>query len=114
MAAEGPDCFARVLAGCKKLGMIMVARTDPHAAYDEVAEAHPEWIAVDAQATGGGTGRARRCGHVRARSLQLRVQSDIRLLNRERVHGRPQRDARPFGIAQPADKPGFPFRVLTP
>jgi hypothetical protein len=28
--------------------MVVLARTDPHATYDDAKEAHPEWIAVDA------------------------------------------------------------------
>jgi hypothetical protein len=35
--------------GCRKMGMVVLARTDPHATYDDVAEAHPDWIAVDAK-----------------------------------------------------------------
>ena len=34
--------------------MVVLARTDPHATYDDVNEAHPDWIAVDA------AGRSRR------------------------------------------------------
>ena len=41
------DPFGDLLAGCRKLGMIVVARTDPHAAHQNVYEAHPDWIAVD-------------------------------------------------------------------
>ncbi len=43
------DCFGELLAGCRKLGMNVVARTDPHAVHNDVYEAHPDWIAVDAQ-----------------------------------------------------------------
>ena len=28
--------------------MVVIARTDPHATYDDVQAAHPDWIAVDA------------------------------------------------------------------
>ena len=42
-----PDYFAQVLEGCRKLGMIVVARTDPHATYEDSYRDHPEWIAVD-------------------------------------------------------------------
>jgi Hypothetical glycosyl hydrolase 6/Beta-galactosidase trimerisation domain len=42
------DPFGELVAGCRKLGMVVVARTDPHATYDDVYEAHPDWIAVDA------------------------------------------------------------------
>ena len=41
------DAFGELTEGCRKLGMIVVARTDPHAAHQDVADAHPDWIAVD-------------------------------------------------------------------
>jgi hypothetical protein len=43
------DPFGEMTAGCRKLGMNVIARTDPHAAHQDVYDAHPEWIAVDAQ-----------------------------------------------------------------
>jgi hypothetical protein len=43
------DPFGDLVAGCRKLGMVVIARTDPHATYDDVQESHPDWIAVDAQ-----------------------------------------------------------------
>ena len=42
------DVFGDLVAGCRKLGMVVIARTDPHATYDDVHAAHPDWIAVDA------------------------------------------------------------------
>jgi hypothetical protein len=42
------DSFGELVAGCRKLGMVVIARTDPHATYDDAAAAHPDWIAVDA------------------------------------------------------------------
>lgn len=42
------DPFGELAAGCRKLGMVVIARTDPHATYDDVHDAHPDWIAVDA------------------------------------------------------------------
>ena len=42
------DPFGDLLAGCRKLGMTVIARTDPHAAHQDVYDAHPDWIAVDA------------------------------------------------------------------
>ena len=44
----GTDPFGDLVAGCRKLNMVVVARTDPHAAHNDVADAHPDWIAVDA------------------------------------------------------------------
>ena len=46
---EGTDPFGELVDGCRKLGMIVVARTDPHAIREDAAEAHPEWVAVDEQ-----------------------------------------------------------------
>ena len=43
------DSFGELVAGCRKLGMVVIARTDPHAAHPAMYEAHPDWIAVDAQ-----------------------------------------------------------------
>ncbi len=45
------DPFGTLLAGCRKLGMRVVARTDPHAARDDVRTAHPDWIAANADGT---------------------------------------------------------------
>jgi hypothetical protein len=42
------DPFGTLVAGCRRLGMHVIARTDPHAVRDEVRRAHPDWIAVDA------------------------------------------------------------------
>jgi hypothetical protein len=42
------DPFGTLVAGCRKLGMHVVARTDPHAVRDEVRAAHPDWISVAA------------------------------------------------------------------
>ncbi len=43
------DPFGDLVAGCRGMNMVVVARTDPHATYDDVAAAHPDWIAVDAE-----------------------------------------------------------------
>ncbi len=48
------DVFGELVTGCRKLGMVVIARTDPHATYDEARQAHPDWIAIDAE------GKARR------------------------------------------------------
>jgi len=42
------DVFGGLVEGCRKLGMVVIGRTDPHATYDDVQAAHPDWIAVDA------------------------------------------------------------------
>ncbi|KKK85693.1 hypothetical protein LCGC14_2770740, partial [marine sediment metagenome] len=43
------DPFGYLVDGCRKLGMVVIARTDPHAAHQDVYDAHPDWIAVDAE-----------------------------------------------------------------
>jgi len=43
------DIFGEMLSGCRKLGMNVIARVDPHAAHQDVFDAHPDWIAVDAR-----------------------------------------------------------------
>ena len=43
------DPFGYLVQGCRKMGMAVIARTDPHAAWENAKEAHPDWIAVDAQ-----------------------------------------------------------------
>jgi hypothetical protein len=40
------DPFGTLVAGCRALGMRVVARTDPHAVREDVRVAHPDWIAV--------------------------------------------------------------------
>jgi hypothetical protein len=42
------DPFGELVKGCRELGLVVLARTDPHATYDDVREQHPDWIAVDA------------------------------------------------------------------
>jgi hypothetical protein len=41
------DAFGEIYAGCRALGMNVVARTDAHACHQDVVDAHPDWIAVD-------------------------------------------------------------------
>jgi hypothetical protein len=45
----GGDPFGYLVEGCRRMGMAILARTDPHACHQDVYEAHPDWIAVDAQ-----------------------------------------------------------------
>jgi hypothetical protein len=42
------DAFGELVLGCRQLNMVVIARTDPHAAHQDVYDAHPDWIAVDA------------------------------------------------------------------
>src|SRR5438477_7119415 len=37
------DPFGELVAGCRKLGMNVIARTDPHAAHPDVYDAHQDW-----------------------------------------------------------------------
>ena len=68
------DPFGALVAGCRALGMHVIARTDPHAAREEVRAAHPDWIAArpDGQPDPA-LGEPGSVGDLRARSLQLRV-----------------------------------------
>ncbi|MEJ1242239.1 hypothetical protein WBG78_29090 [Chryseolinea sp. T2] len=40
------DLVGYLVNGCRKMNMSILLRTDPHAARQEVYDAHPEWIAV--------------------------------------------------------------------
>jgi hypothetical protein len=40
------DPFGTLVAGCRRMNMRVIARTDPHAVRDEVRTAHPDWISV--------------------------------------------------------------------
>jgi len=46
---KGTDPFGELYAGCRKLGMVVVARPTPHAVHQDVYDAHSGWIAVDAR-----------------------------------------------------------------
>ena len=63
-AFMGPDDdpLGELIAGCRALDMIVIARTDPHAIQDEAAAAHPEWVAVTPTVSRDGTGRPRTTG----------------------------------------------------
>jgi hypothetical protein len=43
------DVLGELISGCRKLGMVVIVRIDPHATYDDLQAAHPDWIAVDAE-----------------------------------------------------------------
>ncbi len=42
------DPFGELVAGCRKMGMTVIARIDPHALHEDAVQAHPEWVALDA------------------------------------------------------------------
>jgi hypothetical protein len=42
------DPFGYLVTGSRKMNMAIIARTDPHATWQNVYEAHPDWIAVTA------------------------------------------------------------------
>jgi hypothetical protein len=44
----GRDVLGELVSACRQLGMSVLVRTDPHATYDDLQAAHPDWIAVDA------------------------------------------------------------------
>jgi Hypothetical glycosyl hydrolase 6/Beta-galactosidase trimerisation domain len=43
------DVLGELIAGCRKLDMSVLVRTDPHATYDDTKAAHSDWIAIDAE-----------------------------------------------------------------
>src|ERR1017187_9647608 len=43
------DAFGDLVNGRRKLNMVVIARTDPHAAHQDVCDRHPDWIAVNAE-----------------------------------------------------------------
>ena len=43
------DPFGYLVRGCRKMSMAVIARTDPHAAWNNVYQTHPDWIAVDSK-----------------------------------------------------------------
>ncbi|MBC8469071.1 MAG: beta-galactosidase trimerization domain-containing protein [Planctomycetes bacterium] len=43
------DPFGYLVRGCRKMSMAVIARTDPHATWNNVYQAHPDWIAVDSE-----------------------------------------------------------------
>ncbi len=44
---EGMDPFGELASACRQRGLLVLARVDPHAVYDDARAAHPDWIAVD-------------------------------------------------------------------
>jgi hypothetical protein len=42
------DPFGELVVGCREQDMVVIARTDPHAVHQDVYDAHPDWIAVEA------------------------------------------------------------------
>jgi hypothetical protein len=44
---RGRDLFGELVAGCRKQGMMVVARCDAHAVRRDMYQAHPEWVAED-------------------------------------------------------------------
>lgn len=40
------DPFGYIVEGCRKLGMVVIARTDPHAIHNDAYEARPDWAMV--------------------------------------------------------------------
>lgn len=44
---EKEDTIGDLIAGCRKLKIMVTARIDPHAVRKDLVDAHPEWISVD-------------------------------------------------------------------
>ena len=45
---EGSDPFAYLVDGCRKMNMSIIGRSDPHACWEDVYRAHPDWIQTEA------------------------------------------------------------------
>lgn len=45
---DDSDPFGYLVKGCRDMNMSVIARTDPHAAWENVNEIHPDWIQVEA------------------------------------------------------------------
>lgn len=43
------DPFGYLFEGCRKMNMSVISRTDPHATWQNVYEAHPDWIVVTSE-----------------------------------------------------------------
>ncbi|MCW5965878.1 MAG: beta-galactosidase trimerization domain-containing protein [Bryobacterales bacterium] len=43
------DAFGELFEGCRRMGMNVIARTDPHACREDVFQQHPDWVARDAE-----------------------------------------------------------------
>ncbi|KPL22381.1 MAG: hypothetical protein AMS23_08010, partial [Bacteroides sp. SM1_62] len=43
------DPFGYLVRGCRERDMVVIARTDPHAIWQDAFDAHPEWAAVDSE-----------------------------------------------------------------
>ena len=46
---EDTDPLGYLIKGCRDMDMAVIARTDPHATWNNVYQAHPDWIAVDVE-----------------------------------------------------------------
>ena len=85
------DPFGDLVAGCRKLGMVVVARTDPHATYDDVQRGASR---LDRRRRRGPPapplGLAGDVGHLRPGPVQLRVHDRActkEIMTRYRVDG---------------------------
>jgi hypothetical protein len=54
--------YPDLVAGCRKLNMIVLARTRSARHYQDVYDAHPDWIASIPRDRSAVTGRCRTCG----------------------------------------------------
>ncbi len=43
------DPFGDLVRGCRRMGMAVIGRTDPHATWNDVQQTHSDWVAVDAK-----------------------------------------------------------------
>jgi Hypothetical glycosyl hydrolase 6 len=72
------DPFGDMVKGCRALEMNVIGRTDPHAVHQDVYDAHPDWVMVDAEGrkqrhTAAAHVGSRLLAYLRPRPLPLRV-----------------------------------------
>ena len=46
---DDSDPLGYLMTGCRKMNMSLITRTDPHATWQNVYDAHPDWIAVTSE-----------------------------------------------------------------
>ncbi len=64
------DPLGYLVNGCRKMNMSVILRTDPHAARQNVYEAHPDWIACNGRwKTTASLGESGAMGNMRIRPL---------------------------------------------
>jgi len=71
------DPFGELVAGCRKLNMIVVARTDPHAVHQDVYDAHPTGSPSTRKQEAPPRRLTRFVDHLCARSIQFGFMTEV-------------------------------------